>query len=82
MRRQWPKSYSRVAAANKRVEVLFEQHVESAIGSTRDIVVDMTNMNSRSRSRWAALSCGEGQLFQKLAVNFVFEGAEVGVHLA
>ena len=71
-----PKSYSLVMAANNKVEKLFKQHVEAAFTGKKDIVVDMTNMSAKSRSKWVA-KANAGQCFEIIAVNFLFEGGEV-----
>lgn len=71
-----PLSYSNVLKANSDVGVLFNQKVASAADSGHDIVVDMTNMNSRARqSALTAIKGREGEFF-KVAVVFPFQGAE------
>lgn len=68
--------FSDVMEANGKVKQLFDQRVAGAIPSGLDVVVDMTNMNARARSgALKAIEGSEGN-YEKIAVDFKFEGAE------
>lgn len=68
--------FSNVMEANGRVQQMFNQRVSGAVPSGQDIVVDMTNMNARARSgALKAIEGYEGQ-YEKIAVDFKFEGSE------
>jgi hypothetical protein len=73
----WAKSvFSLVMEANGKVQQGFGQRVSGAVPSGLDVVVDMTNMNAAARAR--ALNAIEGRQddYEKIAVDFKFEGAE------
>jgi hypothetical protein len=73
----WTKSiFSLVMEANGKVQDSFNQRVNGAIPSGQDIVVDMTNMNADSRARAMAAIEGRRDDYEKIAVDFKFEGAE------
>jgi hypothetical protein len=68
--------FDKVFKANGDVQNLFNQRVQGAQSSGKDIVVDMTNMNAGSRKN--ALKAIEGKEgdFITIAVDFKFVGAE------
>ena len=73
----WAQSvFSLVMEANGKVQEAFNQRVSGASPSGQDVVVDMTNMNAAARAR--AMSAIEGRQddYEKIAVDFKFEGAE------
>jgi len=77
---QWmtwqPTVFDKVLAANGKVQQLFQQRVSGAVPSGLNIVIDMTNMNADSRSRaLQAIEGSEGD-FDKIAVDFKFQGSE------
>jgi hypothetical protein len=73
----WAKSvFSLVMEANGLVQEAFNQRVSGAVPSGQDIVVDMTNMNSGARARALAAIEGRRDDYEKIAVDFKFEGAE------
>jgi hypothetical protein len=74
-----PLSYSRVSAANREIGSAFGARVAGAAGSGRDIVVDMTNMNTSSRKSALAAIKGREDEFERIAVVFPFQGAEDAV---
>jgi len=73
----WAKSiFSRVIEANGKVQEAFNQRVSGAAPSGQDVVVDMTNMNAAARARAMAAIEGRQDDYEKIAVDFKFEGAE------
>jgi len=73
----WAQSvFSLVMEANGAVQSAFNQRVSGAVPSGLDVIVDMTNMNAAARAR--ALNAIEGRQddYEKIAVDFKFEGAE------
>ena len=73
----WAQSvFSLVMEANGAVQSAFNQRVSGAVPSGLDVIVDMTNMNAAARGR--ALNAIEGRQddYEKIAVDFKFEGAE------
>ena len=64
----------------KEVEAVHKQMIRDAVGSGKDIVVDMTNMTARARRRALAAVSGHEREYEKVAVVFDFQGAEKGVH--
>lgn len=73
----WAKSvFSLVMEANGKVQAAFNQRVSGAVPSGQDIVVDMTNMNAGARARALAAIEGRKDDYEKIAVDFKFEGAE------
>ena len=68
--------FSTVMEANEKVKQLFDQRVAGAIPSGLDVVVDMTNMNARARSGALKVIEGAEGVYEKVAVDFRFEGAE------
>ena len=69
--------YDKIQNLNNQVRSLFQQRVEGAVPSGKDIVVDMTNMyvGSRKGALSAIEKAQEGE-YKKIAVVFSFEGAE------
>ena len=73
----WAQSvFSLVMEANGKVQAAFNQRVSGAAPSGQDIVVDMTNMNAGARARAMAAIEGRQDDYEKIAVDFKFEGAE------
>ena len=73
----WTKTvFSRIQGANGRVQHLFEQRVDGAIGSGKDIIIDMTNMTTGARKAALKAINGSESEFEKIAVVFQFQGAE------
>ncbi len=73
----WAKSiFSLVIEANGKVQEAFNQRVSGAAPSGQDVVVDMTNMNAAARARAMAAIEGRQDDYEKIAVDFKFEGAE------
>jgi len=73
----WAQSvFSLVMKANGAVQKAFNQRVSGAVPSGLDVIVDMTNMNAAARAR--ALNAIEGRQddYEKIAVDFKFEGAK------
>jgi hypothetical protein len=71
-----PKVWDKVSNANSEVHKRFQQRIKDAKDSGQDIVVDMTNMNSRARTGMLKNFSGlEG--YKKKVVNFKFEGDDV-----
>ncbi len=66
----------------KEVEAVHKQMVRDAVGSGKDIVVDMTNMSARARQRALSAVRGHERVYEKVAVVFDFQGAEKGVQAA
>lgn len=64
----------------KEVEAVHKQMTRDAVGSGKDIVVDMTNMTAKARRRALAAVGGHERDYEKVAVVFDFQGAERGVH--
>jgi len=71
-----PLSFDKVIEANNKVQDLFSQKVAGAVPSGLDIVIDMTNMNSGARARALESVEGREEEYEKIAVDFKFEGAE------
>lgn len=70
----WTKTaFDKVLAANSQVQKKFDAKVNAAQSTNKDVVVDMTNMNSSSRKR--ALNMIQGNV-EKIAVVFEFKGSE------
>lgn len=67
--------YERIAAARNQIEWRYKQRLKKAPGN-EVIVIDRTNMNKHSRSE--SFSCLQNHFFsyKKIAVIFMFEGAE------
>jgi len=73
----WTKTvFSRIQGANGKVQHLFEERVNGAVDSGKDIVVDMTNMTSGARKAALRTIKGAENEFEKIAVVFQFHGAE------
>jgi hypothetical protein len=71
-----PLSFDKVLEANNKVQSSFAARVQGAVPSNQDIIVDMTNMNASARSRaLQAIEGSEGK-YEKIAVDFEFEGAQ------
>jgi hypothetical protein len=71
-----PKVWDKVSEANSQVHKRFQQRIEDAKNSGQDIVVDMTNMNTRARKGMLSNFSGlDG--YTKKVVNFSFEGDDV-----
>lgn len=66
----------------KEVEAVHKQMTRDAVGSGKDIVVDMTNMTAKARQRALAPVRGHEREYEKVAVVFDFQGAERGVQTA
>ena len=64
----------------KEVEAVHKQMTRDAVGSGKDIVVDMTNMTAKARHRALASVRGHERVYEKVAVVFDFQGVEKGVH--
>jgi predicted kinase len=71
-----PLSYESVLKANSKVQRLFNQRVEQAHDSNRHIIVDMTNMNAKSRKGAFKAIKGHEDEYDKIAVVFDFKGNE------
>ena len=68
--------FDKVFEANNKVQNLFNKRVSGAHPSGKDIVVDMTNMNSAARKRaLTSIEGNEGE-YITVAVDFKFSGAE------
>ena len=68
--------FDKVFEANGKVQKLMNDKVTQAHPSNKDVVVDMTNMNSNSRKNaMKAIEGNEGE-YHKVAVDFKFQGAE------
>jgi predicted kinase len=61
------------------VQNLLKDRVEGALGSGRDIVVDMTNMNPWSRKNALKAIAGRENDYEKIAVVFDHRGKEAEV---
>ncbi len=73
----WASSvFSDVLAANGEVQDAFNSRVSGAVPSGADVVVDMTNMTAASRARSLAAIKGSEDLYEKIAIDFKFKGAE------
>ena len=73
----WASSvFDKVLEANGKVRQLFNERVSGAIPSGKDIVVDMTNMDQRSRGNALAAIEGSEQDYKKIAVVFQFKNTE------
>ena len=72
----WPLSYSKILAANSSINEQLKDKMAGAATSGRDIVVDMTNMTAKARSKALFAVAGKDEMFRKVAVVFPFEGAE------
>jgi len=68
--------FSNVIEANVKVQAAFQQRVSGAVPSGEDIVVDMTNMNKAARARALSAISGSESEYEKIGVDFKFEGAE------
>tara|TARA_R110000822_G_scaffold307446_1_gene434536 strand:+ start:424 stop:1134 length:711 start_codon:yes stop_codon:yes gene_type:complete len=68
--------FDKVLEANGKVQKLFNSRVAGAAPSGKDIVIDMTNMNSGARARALAAIKGSEDSYKKVAVVFDFEGVE------
>lgn len=71
-----PLSYKKILNANNDINSILKDKIQNAIPSGKDIVVDMTNMNSKSRQNALNAIKGYENEFQKIAVAFPFQGAE------
>ena len=71
-----PLSFDKVLEANGIVFNEFNEKVAGAVTSSQDIVVDMTNMNSRARASAMRSIEGHEDKYKKIAVVFKTEGAE------
>lgn len=68
--------FDKVFEANGKVQNLMNSRVSGAHPSGKDVIVDMTNMNSGSRKNaMKAIEGNEGE-YHKIAVDFKFQGAE------
>jgi hypothetical protein len=73
----WQKTvFDKVLEANGKVQSAMNEKVSGAVGSGRDIVVDMTNMNSQSRMGALKAISGYEKDFEKIAVVFEWKGNE------
>jgi hypothetical protein len=71
-----PKVWDKVSEANGEVHRRFQQRIKDAKLSGQDIVVDMTNMNRKTRSGMLKNFSGlDG--YKRCAVDFNFEGDDV-----
>lgn len=70
-----PFSYEKVLAANGEIAKRLKARFEGAVGSGKNIVVDMTNMNAGARK--AALAPAAGGDFFKRAVVFKLEDSDL-----
>ena len=68
--------FDKVFEANGKVQKLMQDRVAQAHPSNKDVVVDMTNMNSNSRKNAMKAIEGNEQDYHKAAVDFKFQGAE------
>ena len=66
----------RVLKANDEVQQLMDKQIDGAISADRDIVVDMTNLTPGARAGALKAIKGHEAKWNKVAVEFVFEGAE------
>ena len=71
-----PLSFDKVLEANGIVFNEFNERVAGAVPSSKDIVVDMTNMSARARSGAMKAIQGYENSYEKVAVVFETEGAE------
>jgi predicted kinase len=71
-----PLSYDKILQANGTINAMLRRRIEGAVGSGQDIVVDMTNMNAKSRKNALEAVKGHEGEFQKVAVVFPFHGSE------
>tara|TARA_Y100000389_G_scaffold174111_1_gene183800 strand:+ start:1807 stop:2460 length:654 start_codon:yes stop_codon:yes gene_type:complete len=68
--------FDKVFEANGKVQKLMNNKVSQAHPSNKDVVVDMTNMNSNSRKNAMKAMEGNEDDYHKVAVDFKFKGAE------
>lgn len=68
--------FDKVFEANGKVQKLMNDKVTQAHPSNKDVVVDMTNMNSNSRKNAMKAIEGNEDEYHKVAVDFKFQGAE------
>jgi Tfp pilus assembly protein PilV len=68
--------FDKVFEANGKVQKLMNDKVSQAHPSNKDVVVDMTNMNSNSRKNAMKAIEGNEEDYHKVAVDFKFQGAE------
>jgi len=68
--------FDKVFEANGKVQKLMNNKVSQAHPSNKDVVVDMTNMNSNSRKNAMKAIEGNEDDYHKVAVDFKFKGAE------
>jgi predicted kinase len=66
----------RAGAHRKEIERLHKDNVKGASASSKDIVVDMTNMGSKARRRALAVIQGREDDYEKIAVFFDYRGME------
>ena len=69
-------SYSNVLKANDEVENRLNARKVAAVNSGQTIILDMTNMNKKSRARALKIVAGRENEFEKIAVDFKFQGVE------
>jgi predicted kinase len=69
--------YDKINNANNKVTKLLQQRFENAVSSSKNIVVDMTNMNINSRGNSIRSALGDNiNNYYKVAVQFNFKGNE------
>jgi tRNA uridine 5-carbamoylmethylation protein Kti12 len=73
----WAKTvFDKALKANSQVQKLMNSKVQGAVPSNKDIVVDMTNMNSGARKNALKSIEGNEDQYHAVAVDFKFKGAE------
>ena len=71
-----PLSYDKLMKANNEINSILKDKINNAATSGENIVVDMTNMNSKARQNALNAIKGYENEFHKIAVVFPFQGAE------
>jgi predicted kinase len=71
-----PLSYEIILKANGEIQKRFQNRVSQAHNSNQSIVVDMTNMNAKSRQSAMKAIEGHEDQYDKIAVVFNFRGGE------
>jgi len=66
----------RAGSHRKEIERLHKERIKGASASSKDIVVDMTNMGSKARRRALAAIQGREDDYEKIAVFFDYRGME------
>jgi hypothetical protein len=69
-------SYANVLEANADIERRLDARKVEAANSGQTIILDMTNMSKRSRARALRIVAGRENEFEKIAVDFKFQGVE------